>query len=319
MNDSKLVLKAENIRKYFPLKQIWRPTQIVKAVDGVSFELGGNETLSIVGESGCGKSTLANVLMQIEKNDRGNIYLNGSSYAEMTRQQVISDIQMIFQDPYGSLNPRKKALQIVAEPLMVNTSLSSQDCLDKAAEVMRQVGLGPEYFYRYPHMFSGGQRQRIGIARALVLKPSVLICDEPVSALDVSVQAQVINLLLDIQQQFDISYLFISHDLSVVKHLSDHIFVMYLGKVMEYGKAANIFNDPKHPYTQALFASTPKIGVKSPKNKFVIKGEPPSPINPPSGCVFHPRCPLAKEECQKTVPKLEFINDRKISCLFSNR
>ena len=319
MNDSKLVLKAENIRKYFPLKQIWRPTQIVKAVDGVSFELGGNETLSIVGESGCGKSTLANVLMQIEKNDRGNIYLNGSSYAEMTRQQVISDIQMIFQDPYGSLNPRKKALQIVAEPLMVNTSLSSQDCLDKAAEVMRQVGLGPEYFYRYPHMFSGGQRQRIGIARALVLKPSVLICDEPVSALDVSVQAQVINLLLDIQQQFDISYLFISHDLSVVKHLSDHIFVMYLGKVMEYGKAANIFNDPKHPYTQALFASTPKIGVKSPKNKFVIKGEPPSPINPPSGCVFHPRCPLAKEECQKTVPKLELINDRKISCLFSNR
>jgi len=315
-NKSNLVLKAENIRKYFPLKQIWKPTQIIKAVDGVSFELGSNETLSIVGESGCGKSTLANVLMQIENNDSGNIYLNGSSYAEMTRGQVISSIQMIFQDPYGSLNPRKKALQIVAEPLMVNTTLSSQECLDKAAQIMRQVGLGPEYFYRYPHMFSGGQRQRIGIARALVLKPSVLICDEPVSALDVSVQAQVINLLLDIQKQFDISYLFISHDLSVVKHLSDYILVMYLGKVMEYGKAIDVFSNPKHPYTQALFASTPKIGVRSSKDKFVIKGEPPSPINPPSGCVFHPRCPLAKEECQKTVPELRDTRDRKIACIY---
>ncbi len=221
---------------------------------------------------------------------------------------------MIFQDPYSSINPRKRAWQIISEPLRINTKLSKDECRARAVQLMAQVGLRPEFADRYPHMFSGGQRQRIGIARALALRPEILICDEPISALDVSIQAQVINLLIDLQDAHELSYIFISHDLSVVRHLADDVLVMYLGKAVEHGSRSSIFSQPMHPYTQALLGSTPDIRRRKGSEKRVIPGEPPSPLNPPPGCAFHKRCPIATARCSQETPVLREVSGRKVAC-----
>ena len=323
------ILEVEGLQKTYEIKRGWK-SNALHALRGVSFSLENNQTLGIVGESGCGKSTLAKVLMNIEPATGGSVRLFGKPAAEMDPKEYRETLQMIFQDPYGSINPRKTTADIIAEPLRINTKLSRKDCYDRVREVMEQVGLRPEYMIRYPHMFSGGQRQRIGIARALVLNPKILICDEPVSALDVSVQAQVLNLLLDLQQKLELSYLFISHDLTVVRHLADKIMVMYLGQVMEFGEAEDVFSHPKHPYTRALLESTPKVIARKegcsdqqPSGSLanvqaLAEGEIPSPMNPPSGCVFHTRCPKVEAQCRNDVPDFRKLNDgRRASCHFA--
>lgn len=309
------ILKVENLKKYYSYRRLFRPTQFVRALDGVSFELGEKETLAIVGESGCGKSTLAKTLMQIEEKTEGQYSINGKNVDQMKVSDFRRSIQMIFQDPYSSINPRKKAWEIVAEPLVINSNLSKAECKDRALEEMQKVGLHSQFGDRFPHMFSGGQRQRLGVARALILQPKILICDEPVSALDVSIQAQVINMLMDLQDQNNLSYLFISHDLSVVRHLADRIMVMYLGKIVEYGTRDQIFKSPQHPYTRALLASTPQVHKTQARGEFqVLKGELPSPINPPSGCAFHKRCEFSTDMCSQKTPEDRVVSGRRVSC-----
>lgn len=313
------VLEAKNLAKTYEISRFLKESHFIKALQSVHFKLFENQTLSVVGESGCGKSTLAKVLVQIEKETRGKIFFDGKTSLSLSEKDIRKKIQMIFQDPYGSLNPRKKALDLISEPLLINTDLDSKERKKRTLEMMERVGLRPEMANRYPHMFSGGQRQRIGIARALVLKPKILICDEPVSALDVSVQAQVLNLLTEIQKEFQLSLLFISHDLSVVKHISDEIIVMYLGKIVEQGDRDQIFNQPKHPYTKLLLQSKPKIYQNSQnedKTEF-IKGELPSPLNPPSGCAFRTRCPYAQKICSEKDPELFSQDTRKVACHFA--
>lgn len=309
------LLQVSGLKKHYPIRKLLQPSMSVKAVDGVSFNLEAKQTLALVGESGCGKSTLAKALMGLETPTAGKIKIEGRNFNEYKRSEIYQKVQMIFQDPYSSINPRKKAWQIIAEPLFINTKNSRKDCKLIAQSLMERVGLRPELADRYPHMFSGGQRQRIGIARALVLKPKVLICDEPVSALDVSVQAQVINLLIELQDELDLSYLFISHDLSVVKHLCDQVLVMYLGKIVEYGTYQQIFEKAQHPYTQALLASSPKISSTGPQKGKSIQGELPSPLNPPSGCAFHKRCPHADEQCKLQTPDLFDRSGHLAACL----
>jgi dipeptide transport system ATP-binding protein len=307
------IIEVDAAKKHYPVKVNYKEKKLVKALDGVSFKLKKGKTLAVIGESGCGKSTLAKFLMQIETPTSGEYKIDGKVVSNMELKEFYKQIQMIFQDPYSSINPRKKAWQIISEPLMVNTKLSKAECRAKAIEMMEIVGLRAELADRFPHMFSGGQRQRIGIARALILMPKILICDEPVSALDVSIQAQVINLLIDLQDKFNITYIFISHDLSVVSHLADEILVMYLGKVVEYGDSQEIFKNPKHPYTQALLAATPNVDPGA--NKFKpIEGELPSPLNPPSGCSFHERCQFKTDDCSSIVPKPLEIAGRLVSC-----
>ncbi len=310
------ILSVKHLKRHYNIKGFFSSKGTVKAVDDVSFDLIKGETLSIVGESGCGKSTLAKVLMKIEPQDGGTYQICNKDInsSQWTPKEFYQTIQMIFQDPYSSINPRKKAWQIIAEPLFVNTNLSTKACRQKALETLQQVGLMKEYANRYPHMFSGGQRQRIGIARALILKPKILICDEPVSALDVSVQAQVLNLLMDLQEQMTLSYIFISHDLSVIRHISDRVLVMYLGKVAEFGSRNHIFEDPIHPYTKGLLASRPQVLDSQKTYSRPLKGELPSPINPPPGCVFHLRCPKATEICKTKIPVLENIKGRQVAC-----
>ncbi|MBT4790573.1 MAG: dipeptide ABC transporter ATP-binding protein [Halobacteriovoraceae bacterium] len=314
MNDSEFIVELESAKKHYPIKNGFKKKNTIKALDGVSFKLKKGKTLAIIGESGCGKSTLAKYLMQVETATSGEYKIDGQLVSNLEMKDFYSQIQMIFQDPYSSINPRKKAWQIISEPLMVNTNLSKEECRSKAIEMMEVVGLRGELANRYPHMFSGGQRQRIGIARALILMPKILICDEPVSALDVSIQAQVINLLIDLQDKFDITYIFISHDLSVVSHLADEILVMYLGKVVEYGNAKEIIENPKHPYTMALLAATPSISPGAHKFK-PIEGELPSPLNPPSGCAFHERCQLRTDQCLVYSPTPKLVSNRLVSCL----
>lgn len=304
---------ANNLKKYYPIQSPFKKEQYVKALDGVSFSLEYKKTLGLVGESGCGKSTLAKALLQLEELNSGEIFFEDKNIKEIKKKYYRSSIQMIFQDPYNSLNPRKKAWEIIATPLFVNSNLSKQECYTNAIEMMEQVGLRENLANRYPHMFSGGQRQRIGIARALILKPKILICDEPVSALDVSIQAQVLNLMTKIQDKLNLTYLFITHDLSVVKHISDSIMVMYLGKVVEYGDRESIFNSPKHPYTQALLSSAPSTQQNA-QEKIILRGEIPSPLSPPTGCSFHTRCPIATEECKTLTPTLRKIENRQVSC-----
>ena len=311
------ILSVSNLKKYYKIRGFFSHKGIVKAVDDVSFELAKGETLAIVGESGCGKSTLAKLLIEVEPKTAGKYMLCGKDIdikGNWPQNEFHKTIQMIFQDPYSSLNPRKKAWQILTEPLFVNTNLSVKECRLKAVEAFEQVGLRKESINRYPHMFSGGQRQRIGIARALVLKPKVLVCDEPVSALDVSVQAQVLNLLMDIQEQMHLSLIFISHDLSVVKHLSDRVLVMYLGKVAEIGARNDVFQNPMHPYTKALLESRPQILKGKKIQHRSLKGELPSPMNPPPGCIFHLRCPKATDICRKKIPSLRQIGHQKVAC-----
>lgn len=307
------LLEVRDLKKHYPLARFLQKPALVKALDGVSFSVQPGKTLAVVGESGCGKSTLAKCLMLIEDITSGDVFFNGKSINEIPPAEWRRQVQMIFQDPYSSLNPRKKAIDIIAEPLIIEGQLSKSEAREEARQMMAKVGLRPEFENRYPHMFSGGQRQRIGIARALMLKPKLLICDEPISALDVSIQAQVLNLLMDLQDEFGLSYLFISHDLSIVKHIADEVLVMYLGRVMEKGSRESIFLKPQHPYTKALLASHPDIShIRAPK--VTVEGELPSPLNPPPGCPFQKRCPDVMDKCRTDRPEPREINGRESAC-----
>ena len=304
-------------RHYAVSRGIFRPKGLVRALDGVSFTVREGETLAVVGESGCGKSTLARQITMIERPTAGELKLGGKDVAgadKATLRRLRPLVQMVFQNPYASLNPRKKVGTLLEEPLAINTVLGAADRRAAAQAMMAKVGLRPEHYRRYPHMFSGGQRQRIAVARALMLHPRLVVADEPVSALDVSIQAQVLNLLMDLQQEMGIAYLFISHNLQVVRHIADAVAVMYLGKIVEYGPKPAIFGRPAHPYTRALLASTPVLSAKGRRERMVLKGELPSPLNPPSGCAFHKRCPYAIERCRNEVPKLEPLGGVQVSC-----
>ena len=308
------ILRVESLHKTYDIKKIFKPNLKLKALSDINFHLSRKETLGIVGESGCGKSTLAKVLTKLENISEGQITLLGKNYNEILADEFHSKIQMVFQDPYQSLNPRKKALDIIADPLVINTKMSAHETSELVMEMMKKVGLREEFAYRYPHHFSGGQRQRLGIARALMLHPEILILDEPVSALDVSIQAQVLNLLLELQQEYSLAYLFISHDLSVIQHMSDRILVMYLGRVVEYGTRDQIFNNPLHPYTKILLESAPSTNREKKDQSIAVKGELPSALNLPKGCAFMPRCPFAKESCKESVPPLEMKQGRDVAC-----
>lgn len=308
------LLRVESLDKTYDIKKLFKPSLKLAALSNINFHVNKKETLGIVGESGCGKSTLAKVLTKLENKTAGSINLLGKNYESFTASDFHSAIQMVFQDPYQSLNPRKKALDIIADPLVINTELSNTERSERVMDMMKKVGLRDEFAKRYPHHFSGGQRQRIGIARALMLQPKILILDEPVSALDVSIQAQVLNLLLELQQEFSLAYLFISHDLSVIQHMSDRILVMYLGRVVEYGTRDQIFNNPLHPYTKILLESAPKTNRENSKESITVKGELPSALNLPKGCAFEPRCPYAKVSCKESVPPLQIKNDREVAC-----
>ena len=285
----------------------------------MGFDLYEGQTLAVVGESGCGKSTLARLLTTIEEPTSGQLSIDGidmgSVQSKAITKQLRQTVQMVFQDPFGSLNPRQKVGDILQEPLLINTSLSATERKQKALEMMSLVGLRDEHFHRYPHMFSGGQRQRIAIARALILKPKVVVLDEPVSALDVSIQAQVINLLVDLQKELGLAYVFISHDLSIVRHIADEVLVMYLGKPVEQGPGDVIFNDPKHPYTQALLSATPSTNIKNKRQRIKLTGELPSPIDPPNGCAFNPRCQHANKSCTISEPVMDTFGKSQVACL----
>lgn len=313
-----VLLEAKNLAKHYPVAQgFLKPKALAKALDGVSFRLAPGKTLAVVGESGCGKSTLARQITMIEPPTSGELWMEEKNIAhadKATLKQVRPLVQMVFQNPYASLNPRKKVGAMLEEPLIINTRLTQAEREAKARAMMAQVGLRPEHYSRYPHMFSGGQRQRIAIARALMLSPKVIVADEPVSALDVSIQAQVLNLLMDLQRQIGVAYLFISHNLSVVEHIADDVLVMYLGKTVEHGCKKDIFERPLHPYTRALLASTPHIDPAQRQQKMMLQGELPSPLAPPPGCAFHNRCPHANERCRQEPPILRTFENRQVAC-----
>jgi dipeptide transport system ATP-binding protein len=312
------VLEAKGLARYYPVHRgaFAKPAEL-KALDGASFTLARRRTLAVVGESGCGKSTLARLVTMIEPPTRGELKITGIDVAAggaKAMRQLRSKVQIVFQNPYGSLNPRQKIGSALEEPLLVNTKLSARERRERARAMMAAVGLRKEHYERYPHMFSGGQRQRIAIARALMLDPEILVLDEPVSALDVSIQAQVLNLLHDMQERMNLAYMFISHDLSVVRHIADEVMVMYLGRPVEHGPRDAIFANPRHPYTRALLSATPVADPTHKKERIVLKGELPSPISPPSGCPFHPRCPLAFERCAVEEPTLKPHHGVLVSC-----
>ena len=313
MSKPNLILEARDLTRYYEVSQgPFKPAAIVKALDSVSFQVEAGKTLAVVGESGCGKSTLARQITMIERPTSGALTFDGFDLVNISDQDLKTArqrVQMIFQNPYGSLNPRKKIGTIIGEPLVINTTMDKVEREERVRDMMTKVGLRPEHYNRYPHMFSGGQRQRIAIARALMLRPKLVVADEPVSALDVSVQAQVLNLLKDIQQEMTLAFLFIAHDLSVVRYLADDVMVMYLGRVAEYGDSEQIFRHPRHPYTQALLASTPHLKAENRKERVILSGELPSPLSPPSGCVFHTRCPYANERCTAEIPALLNLDD----------
>ncbi len=319
MSSQNLILEAQNLTRYYKVSQgPFKPAATVKALDGVSFEIEAGKTLAVVGESGCGKSTLARQLTMIERPTSGELKFDGFDLVKASDHELKEArqrVQMIFQNPYGSLNPRKKIGTIIGEPLVINSHLAKTEVEDRVRSIMTKVGLRPEHYNRYPHMFSGGQRQRIAIARALMLEPKLVVADEPVSALDVSVQAQVLNLLKDLQQEMTLAFVFIAHDLSVVRYIADKVMVMYLGRIAEYGQSEQIFSRPRHPYTQALLASTPHLKAQNRKQRVILSGELPSPLSPPSGCVFHTRCPFATSQCAKQIPETEEFDGRLTSCL----
>ncbi|MGN5957413.1 ABC transporter ATP-binding protein [Staphylococcus aureus] len=306
------ILEVNQIKKYYKIKTgLLQKTQYVKAVDDVSFSIKKGQTFGLVGESGCGKSTLGKVIIRLEDATSGSIIVNGEDITRLqgkklriSRQQY----QMIFQDPYASLNPMQMVGDIISEPILNYKKLPKEEIKKEVLYLLKCVGLSEDAYYKYAHEFSGGQRQRVGIARALALRPSLIVADEPVSALDVSVQSQVLNLLKDLQEQFKLSYLFIAHDLSVVKHISDVIGVMYLGHIVEIASDKEIYENPKHPYTKALISSIPQID-KHNNNRIILKGELPSPSNPPQGCPFHTRCPIAKDKCKENIPQLKDIGN----------
>ena len=310
-----VLLRAEHIVKYFPIKNgvlIQREIARVHAVDDVSFELRAGETLGLVGESGCGKSTLARCVARLHEITSGSLIFEGKDISHYSRRElrpVRRDMQLIFQDPYASLNPRKRVGSIIADPLRIHRAGSSQQIKQRVVELLQLVGLSPEHINRYPHEFSGGQRQRIGVARALALKPKLVIADEPVSALDVSIRAQVINLLDDLQDDLGLTYIFIAHDLGVVRHVSDRIAVMYLGKIVEISPAEELYEQPVHPYTEALLSAVPipDPDLSASRQQIVLEGDVPSPISPPAGCRFHPRCRYATDVCRIEEPPLTLM------------
>jgi dipeptide transport system ATP-binding protein len=312
------ILEARDLtRDYSVSRGAFRSHATIKALSGVSFSLQAGRTLAVVGESGSGKSTLARLLTLIENPTAGSLLIDGEDVAHAsveTRRRLRREIQIVFQNPYGSLNPRQTIGKALEEPLLVNTKLEPAERKAEALSIMAKVGLRPEYYHRYPHMFSGGQRQRIAIARALMLKPKILVLDEPVSALDVSIRAQALNLLASLQEEFALAYVFVSHDLSVVRHIADEVMVIYLGNAVELGERAAIFDRPQHPYTQALLSATPVADPTAKRQRILLSGEPPSPFDPPAGCAFHPRCPLAFDRCSIEKPPLERKQGRDVAC-----
>jgi dipeptide transport system ATP-binding protein len=303
-----VVVTATNLTRYYSIgRGAFAKPATLKALDGASFTLERGKTLAVVGESGCGKSTLARLVTMIETPTSGSLKIAGQDIvgaSSATLRALRPKVQIVFQNPYGSLNPRQKIGHALEEPLLVNTRMGAAERSGKARDMMASVGLRPEHYDRYPHMFSGGQRQRIAIARALMLDPDVLVLDEPVSALDVSIQAQVLNLLAEMQERHNLAYLFISHDLSVVRHIANDVMVMYLGRAVEQGPRDNIFNNPQHPYTRALLSATPQPDPTRKRDRIVLSGEMPSPLAPPTGCTFHPRCPWCFEPCPVINPAL---------------
>ncbi len=315
---SDVVLEAEKLARHYQVSRgAFKDPAVVKALDGATFSLERGKTLAVVGESGCGKSTLARLVTLIEEPTSGVMKIDGIDMASMSaaaRRKYHSKVQIVFQDPYGSLNPRQKIGHALEEPLLVNTNKTKPERQKLAREMLDLVGLRPEHYDRYPHMFSGGQRQRIAVARALMLDPEILVLDEPVSALDVSIQAQILNLLAELQERLNLAYLFISHDLSVVHHIADYVMVMYLGVPVESGSRDVVFADPKHPYTQALLSATPVADPFKEKKRIVLKGELPSPMSPPSGCTFHPRCQYMIDICKKDIPIIREVGESQVAC-----
>jgi oligopeptide/dipeptide ABC transporter ATP-binding protein len=313
VSDDDALVRVDNLVKHFPIRSgglLGRTVGQVQAVDGVSLSIGRGQTLGLVGETGCGKSTLARCIAGLIPVTSGTVTFEGHDITNLSRramQPYRREIQMIFQDPYGSLNPRRRVGSIIGEPFAVHNMLSGAARKTKVQELMERVGLNPEHFNRFPAEFSGGQRQRIGVARALALQPKLIICDEPVSALDVSIQAQVLNLLADLQDDFGLSYLFIAHDLEVVRHVSHAVTVMYLGRIAESGPKDPVYDAPRHPYTNALLSAVPSADPEAAasRQRIILTGDVPSPINPPSGCRFHPRCPKAQDLCSQQEPLLE--------------
>ena len=312
------MLEVRDLRMYFPVTSgliLQRKIADIKAVDGISFSIKKGETLGLVGESGCGKTTAGRCILQLYKPTGGDVFFEGQRINDLSPKEMVPlrrKMQVIFQDPYGSLNPRMTCKDIIGEPLVVHKLTDGKgEYNDRVAELLSVVGLNPAMADRYPHEFSGGQRQRIGIARALAVNPSFIVCDEPVSALDVSIQAQVVNLLDELQDQFDLTYLFIAHDLSVVRHLSDRVAVMYLGHIVEIADKEELHNNPLHPYTKALLSAVPIPDpiAEAQRERIVLTGDVPSPMHPPAGCVFHTRCPIAVPDCELAVPELREVSD----------
>lgn len=312
------LLEVKDLRKYFPVKRGIGERVVLRAVDGVSFEIRRGETLGLVGESGCGKSTVARLILRLVEPTAGEVYFGKTSVFQTNKEelrQLRRKMQIVFQDPYSSLNPRMPVEEIVGEGLTIHGLAKGTEKKNRVAELLEMVGLGREHMGRYPHEFSGGQRQRIGIARALAVEPEFLIADEPVSALDVSIQAQVINLFEDLQTELGLTYLFIAHDLRVVKHISDRVAVMYLGQIVEIAEGDDLYQNPLHPYTQALLSAIPVTDPQTKKQRIVVEGDPPSPIHIPSGCRFHPRCPKRFERCDQEAPVLrEVSSGHWVSC-----
>ena len=319
MSEKKVILSIQNLGKNYELGAAFsRGSDVVHAVEDINLEILEGETLGIVGESGCGKSTLGRMLVRLEDPTTGKILFEGSDLANIkpkALRKVRKEFQMIFQDPYASLNPRRQIGKIVEEPLRVH-GFSKSERVEIAQDLLRRVGLDENAYEKYPHEFSGGQRQRVVIARALALSPRLVVADEPVSALDVSIQAQVLNLFKDLQSEFNLTYIFIAHDLGVVRYVSDRIAVMYLGKVVELAAAEDLYNSPAHPYTKALLSANPRMGADDKRERIILKGDLPNPINRPSGCVFNPRCPRAAEICRSESPALIQLGTRQVACHF---
>lgn len=318
--EEKVILKVDHLKQYFPVKtdSIFKPTAFVKAVDDISFHINEGETLSIVGESGCGKSTTGRAILRLDEPTAGKVFYSGQNILELNKKEMRKlrgDLQVIFQDPFASLNPRQTVKKILDEAMAIQEVVQKPLRMDRMLELLGFVGLPPESLDRYPHEFSGGQRQRIGIARALAVNPKLIICDEAVSALDVSIQAQILNLLKKLQKQFKLTFLFISHDLSVVRHISDRVMVMYLGKIVEISDKKDLFNSPMHPYTKALLSAIPVPNPELRRDRVILRGDVPSPIDPPKGCRFHTRCPFAIEKCKLEEPPLrELEKNHFVSC-----
>lgn len=308
--NSDVLVKVRDLKTYFPVRKgvFSRVVGQIKAVDGVSFDVRRGKTLGLVGESGCGKTTVGRTILRLIPQTGGGVLFDGVDLFTLDRRRLRAlrrHMQIIFQDPVGSLNPRMTVAGIVGEALKIHGIARGRELIDRVAQLLERVGLSPAHMTRYPHEFSGGQRQRIGIARAIALNPKFIVCDEPVSALDVSIQSQILNLLADLRADYNLSYLFIAHNLAVIEHFSDDVAVMYLGKIVEVASAEDIYREPRHPYTQALLSSAPEPDPSRRKERIVLRGEVPSPLNPPSGCYFHPRCPFVTEECRRMEPVLE--------------